>query len=166
MKKTFMFLLVPLLLTLNTFAQNIFPATGRAGVYTTSPAATLQVVGGARIGTGSNYTIIDSATGNLSFNGNAAYRVGGNKYAFQYSGNPNYGLYFNQTSVQYEFRNGSAVPVFYVNANSGNGVFNGTLKVGAYTLPATDGVSGQILKTDGSGNLTWGNDNGNSYTAG
>lgn len=136
-------------------AQNIFPATGRAGIYTTAPAASLQVRGGARIGTTTNYLSVDSATGNLSFVGTSAYRVAGNKYAFQYSGNPNYGLYFNSTNVQYEFRNGSAVPVFYVNANTGNSVFSGNVKIGAYTLPVTDGTNGQLLRTDGAGNVSW-----------
>ena len=140
-------------------AQNLFPPTGRAGIYTTTPAASLQIKGGARIGTLANYLNVDSATGNLSFMGTSGYRVAGNKYAFQYSGNTNYGLFFNSTNVQYEFRNGSAVPVFTVNANSGNSIFNGTLKVGAYTLPATDGGSGQVLKTNGAGALTWSNDN-------
>lgn len=139
--------------------SNTFPSTGRAGIYTTSPAASLQVRGGARIGTTANYINIDSATGNLSFVGTSAYRVAGNKYAFQYSGNTNYGLFFNSTNVQYEFRNGSAVPVFSVNANTGNSVFNGTLKVGAYTFPATDGANGQVLKTNGAGALTWSADN-------
>lgn len=33
--------------------------------------------------------------------------------------------------------------------------FAGAVKVGAYTLPATDGTSGQVLVTNGSGVLTW-----------
>ncbi len=35
---------------------------------------------------------------------------------------------------------------------------NGNVKIGAYTLPSTDGTTGQVLKTDGSGILTWSND--------
>jgi len=35
------------------------------------------------------------------------------------------------------------------------GVFGDTVKVGAYTLPATDGTAGQVLVTNGSGVLTW-----------
>lgn len=31
----------------------------------------------------------------------------------------------------------------------------GTLKLGSYTLPNTDGSNGQVLKTDGAGMLTW-----------
>src|SRR5215471_10615809 len=159
---TFFVFVFALLLCADSYAQNIFPSTGRAGIYTTSPAASLHVRGGARIGNATNYVNIDSATGNLNFNGNAAYRVGGNKYAFQYTGNTNYGLFFNSTNVQYEFRNGSAVPVFSVNANTGNSVFNGTLKIGAYTLPSTDGTNGQVLTTNGSGIVSWSNVTGSS----
>ena len=32
---------------------------------------------------------------------------------------------------------------------------NGEVKIGAYTLPSTDGTSGQTLQTNGSGNVTW-----------
>lgn len=45
---------------------------------------------------------------------------------------------------------------------NGTGKFSGTLKIGAYTLPATDGVAGQVLKTSGSGIVTWQNDSGGS----
>ena len=72
-------------------------------------------------------------------------RVGGNKYAFQYSGNPNYGLFFNQTNVRYEFHDGAAIPVFYVDANTGAGVFSSTVRV-AYTCRQTDGSNNQVLK--------------------
>ncbi len=41
-----------------------------------------------------------------------------------------------------------------------------TLTVGSYTLPATDGNANYVLKTDGSGTLTWQNDNNTTYTAG
>jgi hypothetical protein len=86
----------------NVHAQNIFPLTGRAAIYTKNPAASLQIKGGARIGTTANYLNIHSATGSLSFIGISAYRVAGNKYAFQFADDPNYGLFFNSTSVQYE----------------------------------------------------------------
>lgn len=150
----------------NIFAQNTFPASGRVGIYTTSPVASLQVLGGARIGRPANYVNIDSATGNLSFGGNAALRIAGNRYAFQYSGDPDYGLFFNSTNVRYEFRDGAAIPVFYVNANTGNSVFSGTVTVGNYTLPTADGGANQVLKTNGAGVLSWANDNNTTYTAG
>lgn len=47
----------------------------------------------------------------------------------------------------------------------GNGLFTGTLTVGAYTLPSTDGSSNQVLKTNGSGTLSWQNDNGIALTS-
>ena len=107
-----------------------------------------------QFGATTNLAKIDSG-GNLSFAGNAAYKVAGNKYAFQYSGNPNYGLFFNSTGLLFEFRTSTALSVFSVGANTGNGIFKGNLKIGAYTLPATDGTSGQVLQTNGTGTVTW-----------
>jgi hypothetical protein len=43
-------------------------------------------------------------------------------------------------------------------AKSGNAEVAGTLKIGAYTLPSVDGANGQVLKTNGSGVVTWQND--------
>ncbi len=119
----------------------------------------IKSVTGFQFGTsGVNLAKIDTG-GNLTFSGNAAYKVAGNKYAFQYAGNPNYGLFFNSQSLLYEFRTSTALSIFSIGANSGNGIFKGNLKVGSYTLPATDGTSGQVLKTDGAGVLTWSADN-------
>lgn len=44
----------------------------------------------------------------------------------------------------------------------GAGVFEveSPLTIGEYTLPATDGTAGQVLKTDGSGNVTWEDESG------
>jgi hypothetical protein len=114
-----------------------------------------------RFGDAVNFARIDTS-GKLTFGGNGAYQFAGNKYVFQYSGNLNQGLFFNSDSVRYEFRNASAVPVFTVNANTGNSVFNGTLKIGAYTLPSIDGTSGQVLTTNGSGAVSWSNVSGSS----
>ncbi len=36
---------------------------------------------------------------------------------------------------------------------------NGPVKIGAYTLPSIDGSDGQFLKTNGSGSVSWSNDN-------
>ena len=44
--------------------------------------------------------------------------------------------------------------VFTLNG-TGNGVILGNLKIGAYTLPATDGTSGTVLKTNGTGAVAW-----------
>lgn len=118
-----------------------------------------------RFGGTTNYVSIDG-TGKLKFAGNGVYQVGNNKYAFQLAANPNYGLFFNTTLTQYEFRNNAASPVFLVNANTGASTFSGALTVGAYTLPATDGSNNQVLKTNGAGVLTWSPDNNTTYTAG
>lgn len=39
---------------------------------------------------------------------------------------------------------------------------NGQVKIGAYTLPSTDGSANQVLKTNGSGIITWQNEAGGS----
>jgi hypothetical protein len=46
--------------------------------------------------------------------------IGPNQYAFRFTQNPNYGLFFNAANVQYEFRNGTAAPIFAFNADNGN----------------------------------------------
>lgn len=53
---------------------------------------------------------------------------------------------------------GVVSPAFKLDV-AGTGNFTGTLRVGTYTLPNTDGANGQVLKTNGSGTLTWSNDN-------
>lgn len=130
MKKTLLSICTAVASIAITNAQtNTFPTTGNVGIGTLAPASNLQVVGTSRFGSAANYTGFD-ASGNLSFTGTSAYKVAGNKYAFQYSGNTNYGLFFNSTNVRYEFRNGSAIPVFYVGANDGSGVFAAGLQIG------------------------------------
>jgi hypothetical protein len=49
---------------------------------------------------------------------------------------------------------GTSTPAFVFDV-FGNARVDGTLKIGAYTLPATDGLLNQVLKTDAAGNLTW-----------
>ena len=45
--------------------------------------------------------------------------IGPNQYAFQFTGDPDFGLFFNATTGRYEFLNGSATPVIGFSANSG-----------------------------------------------
>ncbi len=121
----------------------------------------LGTTGDWRFGTAANYVSID-VSGRLRFTGNAVYQVAGNRYAFQFSGNPNLGLYFNSTLGQFEFRDAAGLAAFTVVPSTGAGILTGTLRVGAYTLPATDGAANQVLKTNGAGVLAWSADNNSS----
>ena len=143
MKKLSFLLCISFLMNTAVHAQNWF-TTGNSGLTNSNFLGTtdnqdlifkaknkergrlISAAGAWRFGTATNNAQIDS-TGKLTFAGTGVYQVGGNKYAFQYSGNPNYGLFFNLTNVQYEFRNGSAIPVFSVKANTGDAVFNGSI---------------------------------------
>lgn len=79
--------------------------------------------------------------------------VGPNQYAFRFKSGgvvQNTGLYFNSVSGSYEFLNSSSTPVFGIKASTGE-----TTVANAYTLPTADGTSGQVLSTDGAGNVDW-----------
>ena len=58
---------------------------------------------------------------------------------------------------EYILREGSISTAadYFIVDNTGNVTITGTVKIGAYTLPATDGTNGQVLMTNGSGVLTW-----------
>jgi len=45
--------------------------------------------------------------------------IGPNQYAFRYTLDPDFGLFFNSTDVRYEFRNSAAAPIFGFSANNG-----------------------------------------------
>ncbi len=172
MKKMHFFLLMAIsfLPTVSILAQN-WLTSGNAGLTgsnyigtkdahdvifktNTSERGRIFSAGGWRFGTSTNYAKID-AGGVLTFTGTGTYGVAGNKYVFRYITQPNVGLYYNSTKSQYEFRNSAASPMFSVSATTGNSVITGTLKIGAYTLPATDGTNGQVLKTNGTGKISW-----------
>lgn len=131
---------------------NTFPTTGNVGIGTLAPASALEVVGTSKLGGAANSISVD-ANGNLLFNGTAAYKVGGNKYAFQYSGNTNYGLFFSQTNVRYELRNNVAAATFFVGADNGNGYFLGNLGLGVQAATAKLDVAGKVKIVDGTQGL-------------
>ena len=139
-------------------AQNTFPATGRVGIFTTAPAASLQVRGGARMGTLTNYTNIDSATGSLSFLGTANYLVQNNQFAFRAATAANIGLLFNQTNTRIEFRNSAGTSVFNVGVGpSGNNVGIGITQPQHQLAVGTQTVDGQSVAIRGYSNapLNW-----------
>ncbi|NTV55051.1 MAG: hypothetical protein HGA16_00925, partial [Candidatus Moranbacteria bacterium] len=74
----------------------------RLGLGTTIPNVTLDVVGNVEMGDGTNYAAVD-ADGDLSFSGGADYLVGGDRYAFRYALDENYGVLFNATGGAIDF---------------------------------------------------------------
>ena len=120
---------------------------GRLGIGTTMPNAKLDVMGDASIGaTGTDYAFF-ATDGDLTFVGNADYLVRGNRYAFRYFADQNFGLYFNASNGSYQFMDGTASPVFSVKAINGETHVAGNLGVGT-TLPSTKlDVAGTITTT-------------------
>ena len=158
MKKIFFLMLAGFVSICNLYAQNTFPATGRAGIYTTAPAASLQVKGGARMGTLTNYTNIDSATGSLSFLGTANYLVQNNQFAFRAATASNIGLFFNQTNTRIEFRNSTGTSVFNVGVGpSANNVGIGITQPQHQLAVGTQTVDAQTVVIRGYSNtpLNW-----------
>lgn len=60
----------------------------------------------------------------------------------------------SQSQAPFEVQNSSNSPLISVSA-TGATTISGSLTIGAYTLPNTDGTSGQVLSTNGSGTLAW-----------
>ncbi|MGB6038067.1 MAG: tail fiber domain-containing protein, partial [Cryomorphaceae bacterium] len=54
--------------------------------------------------------------------------------AFRSASNPNFGLFFNAGPAEYQLLDGSASPVFSVNANTGNSILTGGLRLGNSNL--------------------------------
>ena len=76
------------------------------------------------------------------------------------------GYYETNAQRLYISNDSTSLPLIYGEFNRDTLVINGALattgqlKVGAYTLPATDGTANYILKTDGSGAVSWAADAG------
>lgn len=139
--KRILFLFATALTAQNSFTQN-WLTTGNSGltnanflgttdakaiIFKTNNMERGRLLNGGlwRFGSAGNFLKVDTL-GILSFESAAGYHVGGNRYAFQYSGDPDFGLFFNSTGSQYEFRDGDAVPVFYIKGNTGNFNFEGS----------------------------------------
>jgi hypothetical protein len=58
-------------------------------------------------------------TTNLTFSSGSDLTIGNNRYAFRAAFDPNYGLFFNASALEYQFLNNLASPIFSINANTG-----------------------------------------------
>ena len=108
---------------------------------------TTPQLGGHLDGNGYNLDMSSNTGGQLV--------ITANQYAFRYKSTggvlQNTGLYFNQGTARYEFLNGSAACIFGIRAGSGElTIGTGTA---AYTLPIDRGTAGQVLQSDGAGNV-------------
>ena len=148
--------LLQLTFSVQTHAQNTFP-TGvgtSVGVGTNTPASRFQVVGGdSRFGSATNYGQF-AADGDLTFTGNGDYLVGGNRYAFRFAGDPDFGLFFNQTNLRYEFRDGAAIPVFYA-TTSGEGFFAKGVQIGNSILNNAGNIRWTGVDFEGFDGTVW-----------
>jgi hypothetical protein len=92
-----------------------------------------------------------SLTDGVEFNGNSTF--------FARIGSTTEAGYFNGTGGTVYFGDGT----YAINA-SGLSNLNGAVTIGgSYTLPTSDGSDGQVLTTDGAGNLTWTTSSGNVF---
>lgn len=176
MKKILLYAFVVLLeffFAKNSMAQNTFPSSGSAGIGTTSPNASsiLEMKSTAkgvlipRMTLTQRNAIASPATGLLIYQTNSTagfYYYSGTAWTSLSSvagANKNLSNLTSPTSF-----NANLFPDSANKRNFGsstltwhNGFFGGTLKIGAYTLPATDGTNGQVLTTNGTGNVSWKN---------
>ncbi len=173
----------------NNVVNNNF-ATGQAASFDITGNAevsgTLEVNGNVGIGTTSPLEKLDVSAGNIKLdngyslkNGSGDNLIGTDPFAINigdasYSGSlviktpsgPGNGILFEPIS------GGTDAGYFTNTGRLGLGTttpterleVNGKVKIGAYTMPSTDGLANQVLKTNGTGTLTWSNDNGGSGT--
>jgi len=124
-------------------------ASGAAIITYVNASDALQINKATAIGSSSNYALIGGG-GDLTFVGTADYLVGGNDWAFRYSGDEDAGIYFNLTGTAIEMRSidGSAVASFNVSTKDssfiGNVITNKAIR--RYIDPAAiAGVSGNLI---------------------
>jgi Chaperone of endosialidase len=139
-----------------TSAQNTFPtgAGTSVGIGTAAPASRFQVIGGdSRFGSATNYGQ-HAIDGDLTFTGTADYLVGGNKYAFRFAGDQDYGLFFNQTSLRYEYRDAAAAAIFYA-STVGDGFFAKGVQIGNSTINTAGNIRWNGTDFEGYNGTVW-----------
>lgn len=117
-----------LVLRTNSLERLRITTGGKVGIGTTTPNNTLECFGTFKTGGTSGYVKIDTL-GNLSFSGSGALRWGNNKYVCKLASNPNGGIFYNSTLLQYEFRDTFAISLFTVKFN-GDVTLKGALQLG------------------------------------
>ena len=104
----------------------------------------------------------DDSTGTINTSHIIGVRARAGNYKAGSTATNAYGLYVDTA------KDGSATITnrysIYAPESSDTAYFAGPVKVGAWTLPIADGTNGQVLKTDGSGNVTWNSDTGHTNT--
>jgi hypothetical protein len=124
---------------------------------------------------GAELTLSGTATGSFGFNANRI--TGGFTDRAISVAEANTGIFNNVDLWLTNNDNTTRTLRFYEAYNTAGAFPNGTNYVGfkapssisadiTWTLPSTDGTANQVLKTNGSGILTWANDNGANYKAG
>lgn len=120
---------------------------------------------------GSNNTLLGAFVGAENTNGSGNVMVG-NGAGNQSTGNYNIFIGndagFSETGDDklYIENSNSSSPLIYGEFNNDLLRINGTLDINnAYRFPTTDGQDGQVLETDGQGNLTWADGANNTSTS-
>lgn len=153
-------------------SSNIYNNGGNVGIGTTNPQKAFEVnanqsgkgIVNIKNTSSSGYSSIDF----FNHSGTQMANVGfANSGASAYSGlmylatNTTVGMVFstNNTERMRITENGkvgigTSSPAYTLDI-TGNGRFTSNLTIGDYTLPATDGTTGQVLSTDGAGNVAW-----------
>jgi len=137
-------------LTVNDNQMFVAQNTGNVGIGLADPAALLQVASAAYSGS----VVFQVGGGTLTALGNGNVGIGTASPDSRLSvsgGNLTLGALDGTSAAEMRFMEGSANGTKYVSLKSSADLTNSI----TFVLPAADGTLGQILQTDGSGNLGW-----------